>query len=49
MRHAIGAGLAVLVFLLLSLLLLLLPLLLLPALCASINMSMRFGKLVSAE
>jgi len=47
MRHAIGAGLAVLVFLLLSLLLL--PLLLLPALCASINMSMRFGKLVSAE
>jgi len=48
MRHAIGAGLAVLVFLLLSLLLLL-PLLLLPALCASINMSMRFGKLVSAE
>jgi len=46
MRHAIGAGLAVLVFLLLSLLL---PLLLLPALCASINMSMRFGKLVSAE
>jgi len=45
MRHAIGAGLAVLVFLLLSLL----PLLLLPALCASINMSMRFGKLVSAE
>jgi len=50
MRHAIGAGLAVLVFLLLSLLLFAAAaLLLLPALCASINMSMRFGKLVSAE